>query len=132
HKGELFQKLAQGKSDFYYVPEGGTNRFALPGVGEIVDECHAAGIHPDYFVTPAGTGGTAAGLLSRGEKVVAVAVLKNGGFLENDIRHLLDDTGQSVELDLQTGYHFGGYGKYTAELLQFITDFEKRHEIPLE
>ena len=31
-----------------------------------------------------------------------------------------------------TDYHFGGYAKFTKELLQFITNFENRNNIKLE
>jgi 1-aminocyclopropane-1-carboxylate deaminase len=29
-------------------------------------------------------------------------------------------------------YHFGGYGKWKPELLQFIRDFRSRHQIALD
>lgn len=131
-EGTYFKKRMADDPNLFYVPEGGTNAFALTGVGEIVDECQQAGFHPDYYVTAAGTGGTAAGLWVKKQNVIAVAVLKNAGFLENDIKKWNSSTEASGQLDLQKDYHFGGYGKYTAELLQFIADFENRYNIPLE
>src|SRR5690606_8949197 len=73
--GAFVRTLIAGRSNLFIVPEGGTNRLALQGVGEIIDECEGIGITPDCYVTPAGTGGTAAGLLCRNRNVLAVAVL---------------------------------------------------------
>ena len=39
---------------------------------------------------------------------------------------------QGGDYSLVTQYHFGGYAKYTPQLLQFIDDFEKQNNIPLE
>jgi 1-aminocyclopropane-1-carboxylate deaminase len=126
---EYFRSNIQA-SDVFVVPEGGTNRFALTGVGEIVNECDNANLFPDYFVVPAGTGGTASGILAKGRNVLAIAVLKGASFLKEDIAQW-EGTSAGL-LDLQLNYHFGGYGKYTQELLEFIEQFEQQHGIPLE
>lgn len=130
--GGYFRSLIKKMPGSFVIPEGGTNQLALEGVGEIADESEQAGIVPDYYVVPSGTGGTAAGLLQKGKNVVAVAVLKNAGFLEADIRKWIDPSPPSGTLNLRLDYHFGGYGKYSRELLDFIEGFESRHHIALE
>ncbi len=126
--GALAKLLLSRIPDALIIPEGGTNHLALKGVGEIPDECTGAGIFPDLYVVPAGTGGTTAGLLLRGCAVLSVAVLKNGGFLKDDI----GQWAPTRSLDLQLDYHFGGYGRYNQELIDFIAWFEAQHGIPLE
>lgn len=126
--GALAKLLLTRTPDTLIIPEGGTNHLALKGVGEIPDECSGAGISPDFYVVPAGTGGTTAGLLLRGCSVVSVAVLKNAGFLREDIGQWAS-TGL---LDLQLDYHFGGYGRYNQQLIDFIAWFETQHGVPLE
>jgi 1-aminocyclopropane-1-carboxylate deaminase len=117
----------------YIIPEGGTTTLALPGVAELVPEVEAQlPTSPVYYGVAAGTGGTAAGLLSAGANVVAFSALKGGDFLKADIMDLIRETAKTGTLDLQTGYHFGGYAKYNAELLDFIVDFKTRFGIQLE
>lgn len=128
-QGAYFSDFLRDPGNFV-IPEGGTNEFALPGVGEIVDECRDQGIHADFFAVPAGTGGTAAGLLARGQRVIAFPVLKGAGFLRDDIARW-ENTSEGI-LDLQMDYHFGGYGKYTTPLLEFIERFENTHGIAIE
>lgn len=127
-QGPLAKLLLSRTPGALIIPEGGTNRLALKGVGEIPGECADAGIFPDFYVVAAGTGGTTAGLLLRGCAVVSVAVLKNAGFLREDIGQWAP-TGL---LDLQLDYHFGGYGRYNRQLIDFIAWFEAQHGIPLE
>ncbi|CAG5068306.1 1-aminocyclopropane-1-carboxylate deaminase [Dyadobacter sp. CECT 9623] len=117
----------------YIIPEGGTTTLALPGVAELVAEVEVQlPTSPVYYGVAAGTGGTTAGLLSAGANVVAFSALKGGDFLKADIMDLTRETAKTGTLDLQTGYHFGGYAKYNAELLDFIVDFKTRFGIQLE
>ncbi len=130
--GALAGSLLARIPDALIIPEGGTNHLALKGVGEIPDECADAGFSPDFYVVPAGTGGTTAGLLLRACAVVSVAVLKNAGFLREDIGRWIAGSPSAGQLDLQLDYHFGGYGRYDRQLIDFIAWFEAHHGVPLE
>ncbi|MFD2719150.1 1-aminocyclopropane-1-carboxylate deaminase/D-cysteine desulfhydrase [Hymenobacter monticola] len=120
----------------YVLPEGGTNVLALPGCAELVDEIRAQ-VEFDALAVAVGTGGTLAGLLTGLcglEQALGVAALKNGGFLRAEIDEL---TQQAVgktfpDYSLQTDYHFGGYARYSAELLAFIEAFQQRHGVLLD
>lgn len=125
--------LSQLKS-YHIIPEGGANEEGVKGMAELPQEItHQLGYKPDYLAIASGTGSSAAGLLRRNAHVIAFPVLKGGDFLRNEI---IKFAGTGLEsdyyLDLQTDFHFGGYGKYTPELLEFIIWFEKTHGIPLE
>ena len=120
----------------YALPEGGTNALALPGCAELVANIRQH-TNFDALAVAAGTGGTLAGLLTglAGQQhAVGVAALKNGGFLQAEIDALTQATaGQTfTNYSLQTGYHFGGYAKYSAELLTFIQRFRARHSVLLD
>lgn len=120
-------------SSCYVVPEGGSNSFALPGVGDMVREVEAQlGKLPDHFAVAGGTGGTTAGILSAGGKVLCFPALKGGAFLEKDIALLSLGSVKMAGLKILSNYHFGGYGKYTNELIDFIRQFEKTNHIRLE
>lgn len=130
---EYVEKISSLYGSPYVIPEGGTTALALPGVQEMVEETRQQlGFSPDYFSVAAGTGGTAAGILSAGEKVLAFAALKGGSFLENDILKLSGNIKEAGQLSLFTDYHFGGYAKWNYELLHFIKDFKVAHRIQLE
>jgi 1-aminocyclopropane-1-carboxylate deaminase len=120
----------------YVLPEGGTNALALPGCAELVSQIRAETAF-DALAVAVGTGGTLAGLLTglRGaEQAVGVAALKNGGFLRAEIDGLAQQSVGRVftNYSLQTDYHFGGYAKYSAELLAFIGQFRQHHEVVLD
>ncbi|MDO7848718.1 pyridoxal-phosphate dependent enzyme [Hymenobacter sp. M29] len=120
----------------YVLPEGGTNALVLPGCAELVSEIRAETAF-DALAVAVGTGGTLAGLLTglRGpEQAIGVAALKNGGFLRGEVDALTQqDTGETFRnYSLHTDYHFGGYAKYSADLLAFIQQFRQRHGVLLD
>ena len=133
---EFLTELQANFGPAYLLPEGGTNELALPGCAELVAEIRQQ-VAFDALAVAVGTGGTLAGLLTgltAPAQAVGVAALKNGGFLRNEIDMLTQlATGQVyANYDLQTDYHFGGYAKYSADLLVFITQFRLRHDVLLD
>ena len=120
----------------YVLPEGGTNELALPGCAELVGEIRQQ-VAFDVLAVAVGTGGTLAGLLTGlagPEQAVAVAALKNGGFLRGEIDALTQAaTGQTyANYSVQTDYHFGGYAKYSANIMAFIQQFREQHGVMLD
>lgn len=120
-------KLAEEFGDFYLVPEGGTNEEAIKGTEEILKE--EDGIY-DYVCCAVGTGGTIAGIINRSfshQQVIGFPALK-GDFLMEEIKKYVNKENWRLE----TAYHFGGYAKYNADLLQFIRHFERDTGILLD
>jgi 1-aminocyclopropane-1-carboxylate deaminase len=120
----------------YVLPEGGTNALALPGCAELVAEIrqHTAF---DALAVAVGTGGTLAGLLTGlngQQEAIGVAALKNGGFLPAEVDALTQQAlgKRFTNYSVQTDYHFGGYAKYSAELLAFVEGFRARHGVLLD
>jgi 1-aminocyclopropane-1-carboxylate deaminase/D-cysteine desulfhydrase-like pyridoxal-dependent ACC family enzyme len=113
---EFFKLIPQLPSDYYPLPEGGTNDLAIKGCAEITS---LIDIPFDLVCCPVGTGGTLAGIVSSlkdGQKALGFSVLR----------------GSAPSQDVNPDFHFGGYAKHTPELLKFIADFEKQNDIPLE
>ncbi|MCE7064253.1 1-aminocyclopropane-1-carboxylate deaminase/D-cysteine desulfhydrase [Dyadobacter sp. CY326] len=130
---DYVSQLASEFGNPFVIPEGGTSALALQGVAEMIDEvaiqlCQM----PGYFAVAAGTGGTAAGMLSAGAKVLVFPALKGGAFLEEDIKNLLANDFSKDNLQLFTDYHFGGYAKWNNELLDFMDHFHIDFDIQLE
>ncbi len=132
--GKTIQSILRINKNASIIPEGGANEYGMKGMAELPSEITAQlGYTPDFLSIAAGTGSSAAGLLAGSARVIAFAVLKGGAFLRKDIYDFVNipSEGEAL-LDLQTDYHFGGYGKHTPELLRFMSWFEKTHGIPLE
>lgn len=123
--------------DFYVLPEGGTNELALPGCAEVMTELQLQmPTPPDVVCLACGTGGTMAGLIAAHPaptQIRGFSVLK-GDFHTKDIRRLLRQAhiAPTVDWQVHTDYHFGGYAKTSPALTTFIADFYQRHQIRLE
>ncbi|HWB62523.1 MAG TPA: pyridoxal-phosphate dependent enzyme [Chitinophagales bacterium] len=120
--------------NFYLVPEGGTNNFALEGVAEIIEE---TGTGFDYICTACGTGGTLAGLvaaLKGDKKAIGFSSLKGEDTLTAKVNGLVEEfagkryNNFSVNFD----YNFGGYAKVNPALIDFIKGFKQKYDIQLE
>lgn len=126
--------ISQFGDNSYFLPEGGSNQLAIKGVREVVEEIQSQLAAPvDYFCSAFGTGGTSAGLLSAtvSAKVLVFSSLKiKKREVEAHLAAFVPLHNKTWEIF--TDYHFGGYGKETEELNQFIDDFELKTTIPLE
>ena len=130
----FLQLLADQFGDFYLVPEGGTNVLALKGCAEIIDEID---LEFDYICMACGTGGTLAGLLVGLDGVkntIGFSALKGHHDWAKAIDSLTGDYNQRTHSNYQifNEYHFGGYGKFTPELADFIREFRDRNGMQLE
>ncbi|NUO01450.1 MAG: 1-aminocyclopropane-1-carboxylate deaminase/D-cysteine desulfhydrase [Saprospiraceae bacterium] len=130
--------LLEQYGDCYVLPEGGTNRLALDGCRDMVEEVfeQCAGNLPHYYCVACGTGGTLAGIitgLNNTAKAIGFSVLK-GGFMRDAVIQLLLDYGvaPSDNWEIQEQYHFGGYAKTTPELFVFMKTFYREYGIPLD
>lgn len=130
----FIEDLRKKYGRFYLIPEGGSNALAVKGCKEILNE-HDETF--DHICCACGTGGTIAGIIVHlnGEKLIwGFPVLKNGEFLAKDITRLIKNYNNASysNWNLITNYHFGGYAKYTMELISFINRFRNIHHIQLD
>lgn len=110
----------------YIIPEGGTNSLAIKGCEEILT---LEDQNFDYLCTCVGTAGTISGLINSATtaNIIGFSVLK-GDFLANEISSWTQKTNWEINSD----YHFGGYAKVSDELINFINNFKKQYQIPLD
>lgn len=130
--GELQNKFGP----FFLIPEGGSNQLAVKGCAEFAGE-QLAKIDFDHLFLPVGTGGTIAGMicgLKDTKEIIGVPVLKNGGFLSDEIEKMAAGfSGEEYNhWRLLTQYHHGGFAKMSAELLSFIEAMKIAHDLPLD
>lgn len=131
---QFITALRERYGNFFLIPEGGSNELAVKGVAEIVE---GVDFEAEYWITPVGTGGTMAGLISGVKdesKVLGISALKGAKGLNDDVKNLLEKT-QKIELsnwEINHNYHFGGYAKMDQELVEFIQHFKASTGILLD
>ncbi len=128
----FIEQLHHEFGNFYLIPEGGTNDLAIKGCAEFANQLQLE-ISFDYLCLSIGTGGTMAGIIegmNSSKNLIGFSSLKGGEFLVEEIRGMTSPeiTNWSVNSD----YHFGGYGKATSELKNFITEINDIHQLPLD
>ncbi len=130
--------LRDSFGSFHLIPEGGSNFFGVQGCMEIPNGFPS---EVSSVFLAAGTGATSAGILLGGtSKVHVVSALKGGEFLREDIRSQIywstvsdEITEEMLEkLQLVSDMHFGGYAKYTEELIQLLKEFYRQTGIKME
>lgn len=125
--------------EFQLVPEGGANYYGMIGCQEIMQEVSNS---VDHIFVAQGTTTTSCGIaMSLLEKQIlhVVPVLKNFDS-KQEMTELWKWSGFDTEViedwlknvEVLDKYHFGGYGKYTDELLDFINNFYKENSVKLD
>ncbi len=133
------EEVSYEYSNYHIIPEGGSNYYGLIGCQQILLETTN---DFDYVFVAQGTTTTSAGiLLSLPEKSMlnVVPVLKGFdsiGEMKNLYNHSGFEDSFSNEIlnrvEVLSDYHFGGYGKYTNELLVFMEEFYSKTNVPLD
>jgi 1-aminocyclopropane-1-carboxylate deaminase len=127
----LAQLLSQ-YPEYMLLPEGGANELALKGCAEIMDEIET---EFDYLCVACGTGATLAGIAQKlppPTKLLGFPVLKGA---EKSILEMANKSNfepSTLNLELKSDYHFGGYAKHNDILLTFIQAFESETGVLLE
>lgn len=124
---EFIDSLRSKFGDFYLLPEGGTNRLAIKGCSEILNEKDA---DFNFICSAVGTGGTLAGLINASkshQKILGFSAL-NSAYLSGEIANWVTKNNWQIILK----YHFGGYAKVNTDLIEFINNFKKKYKIILD
>jgi len=116
--------------DIYIINEGGYGLKGTDGAADILKQIDSAGY--SHIIAAVGTGTTLAGLIKSSQKeqqVTGISVLKNNLSLKKEIDDLLPAE-YKEHFNLIHDYHFGGYAKYTAQLLNFMNTWFESTNIP--
>lgn len=134
---EYHEELITEFPNSYIVPEGGASYYGMIGCQEIMREIPSC----NHVFVAQGTSTTSCGLVlgATNQTIHVVPAIKGfdsnqemtqlfrkSGFEDNLIEELL----QSIEV--HHDYHFGGYAKWTDELLEFIDFCDKKLQLPLD
>lgn len=119
-------------SEIFEIPEGGYGLLGKIGATDILQFFDTSSY--THIISAVGTGTTLAGLteaVKPSQKIIGVPVLKNAFSLQKEIEDLLQAEKQNC-FQLINDYHFGGYAKYTQELLSFMNSFYKATKVPTD
>ncbi len=133
------ETLGADYPQYQLVPEGGANYYGMVGCQEILSEID---VPFDHVFVAQGTTTTSCGIsfgLKEGQNVHVVPVLKGFDAL-GEMKAILSKTGIDGEtiddlidrVVVHDESHFGGYAKYTPELIQFIRDFHRDYGLKLD
>lgn len=129
---EYLEYIAKLFPESYIIPEGGANLLGIEGSKAILEGCEDY----DYVVCAMGTGTTFAGLVHArhlGQKIIGVPVHKHDN-LKDDIIEIDSSFAKLMpsSYEILPDYHFGGYAKWTEELITFMRSFHKKTGLVLD
>ena len=117
--------------EYYLINEGGYGIRGAEGAATIPDTYDKEAY--THIIAACGTGTMLAGLIRTAlphQHITGISVLKNNYALEESIKSLLPDL--RGDFQLIHDYHFGGYAKYTTELIRFMNGFYQETGIPAD
>ncbi len=124
---QFIEDLKYNLGEFYLIPEGGTNKLGVKGAEQILTKKD----NYDVICLPVGTGGTISGIINSSgdhQKIIGFPVIKGIGSLKSDIASMSNKENWT----LINNYVFGGYAKINNDLIDFINNFYKYYNIPLD
>lgn len=138
YSDEYIQQLRELFGDFYFVPEGGSNRLGYLGASEMLPDDFG---EFDYIIMAMGSGGTIGGNLIAASKnqryktkFLLVPVLKDYEYVLDNVKEILKLEGiiNFKNLEVLGNYHCGGYAKTNDVLINFIHSFIKEYGVDLD
>lgn len=111
----------------FIIDEGGYGEKGANGAATILDHCKKESF--THICCAVGTGTMLAGLTqasSNKQSLIGISVLKNNLELDENVWKL---SGKN-NFKIIHNYHFGGYAKYSNELIQFMNEFYTQTAIP--
>ena len=117
----------------YFIPEGGYGETGAKGAAEILDTVPQLSTY-DYIVCAVGTGTMLAGIANAAlphQQCAGISVMKNNFSLNNEVFSLVRKEAHN-RIEIIHDYHFGGYAKYSKELLDFMNTQWQSHQLPLD
>ena len=133
YRGQQMPIGITDRDNFFVINEGGYGITGAKGAAEILNYCQKQNY--SHVACAVGTSTMMAGLVAAstpGQEVIGIPVLKNDEGVEKDLFNLLSPKDRVKKIKRITAYHFGGYAKYTAELISFMNQFYTQTHIPTD
>lgn len=117
----------------YIINEGGYGENGVAGASTIADYYKKENF--THVCCAIGTGTMMAGLIraaATDQAVIGINVLKSNTGIEKQTQAMLHERDKMKKYSIVHDYHFGGYAKYTPELIDFMNEFYKDTSIPTD
>ena len=127
----FIEQLTTQFGDCIIIPEGGYDPLGAKGAVQIMNLIDDASTH---ICCAIGTATTLAGLLMNvkpQQQIIGIPVLKGMTDIAERISFLTNTVNQN-QLHIEFGYHFGGYAKKTAALINFMNDLYHQYQLPTD
>ncbi len=115
--------------NLYFIAEGGLSDMGIQGASTILNIDNLSEF--SHIMCCIGTGTTFAGIVNASlphQKIIGINALKGGDFQLNAIKEYLNKN----NYEIMNNYHFGGFAKYTQELLEFMNNWYQQTTIPTD
>ena len=117
----------------YFIPEGGYGGLGVKGAADIgkIYDLHSY----THIIAGVGTGTMLAGLILSAmpyQKIIGISSMKGNNNLVEEIQQLLHFNTSLPNFEIIHDYHFGGFGKYPKQLIDFMNETFIEHELPLD
>ena len=134
---DYLQQVADQFAPCLVIPEGGSNLEGAMGCMAIASLVQDLAPVARRIVVPVGTGTTLAGLvagLGSEYEVIGISALKGASDLEQRVQQSLHEcaVGDIARWHILHDYHCGGFARSNVALQEFMLEFEKIHEAPLD
>lgn len=130
-KKNIPDALSDSAKNIYFINEGGYGIKGAEGAATIAGLFSAK--QYTHICCAVGTGTMMAGLIKSStlsQEVIGISVLKNNHEQQAETINLLTNDEKLKKFFINHEYHFGGYAKYTQDLIDFMNDFYKTTGIP--
>jgi 1-aminocyclopropane-1-carboxylate deaminase len=129
---ETIKNLQNTFGECTIVPEGGFGNEGARGASLIMNFLKNESY--SHVCTCVGTATTLTGLLMNNKNnatIIAIPVIKNMTDIEQRVQQLTNHS-DTNNLSILGDYHFGGYAKYSNELIHFMNKFYTDYAIPTD
>lgn len=119
--------------NFYLINEGGYGNLGALGFSKVFDEINNDSY--SHIICACGTGTTLAGCVikaKQNQNIIGINVLKGYEKIDEEIRNILPKEFKNKNFSVYNEYHFNGYAKKNAELIQFMNDLYEQYNLPTD
>jgi len=118
------------EEDIYVINEGGYGKKGVEGAKDILQQIDTSPY--THIIDSVGTGTTISGLIEGSaeyQTIIGISSLKNNYSLQQGIENLVSAENMK-KFSLIHDYHFGGYSKYSKQLIDFMNEWYQLTAIP--
>lgn len=118
----------------YVIDEGGYGILGAKGAAEILQFAPEVQNYT-HIISATGTGTMLAGLINASsphQHVKGISVLKNNFSIEDEVKALVLNDVPHGSYNIVHDFHFGGYAKHPAELLEFMREAWSNYSLPTD